>query len=273
VIVGIPVFENHDLTREAIASLGRTVRGPHFTAVIVDNGSPRPYRRGDYDVPFRLRVIRNEHNEGNFYPLRQVAELEPGHDIVALMHNDLILYEEGWDLRVEAAFRDDSALGMVGFAGSDAIGGDGERTTTLSNLRGTRGHTSAERAGTRITGLCPTVAVDGLFMAFRRAALPTLTLDPRMPPAHFYDRIWGAQVQEAGWRQATLGIECDHIGWSTEVRLAKVLDSEWRRWCEAEGLRAGTNPMDAIWNAGAGAWATYRPRFWPCRIDAEWKRT
>lgn len=272
-VVGIPVFENHRLTSETIESFAKTIGGPGFTVVIVDNGSTRPYRASDYDVPFRLHVVRNMHNEGNFYPLRQVAEMFPAADVVALAHNDLVIYENGWDIRVEAAFRADPFLGMVGFAGSDVIGGNGERVSTMSNLRGTRGHVSAETAGTRITDLRPAVAVDGLFMAFRRAALCALTLDENLPPAHFFDRIWGAQVQEAGWRLATLGVECDHVGWSTEVRLAKALDAEWRRWCAEQNLRVGPDPMDAIWNAGAGAWATFRPRFWPCRIDAEWRRT
>ena len=55
----------------------------------------------------------------------------------------------------------------------------------------------------------------------------------------------GAEVIEAGWRQATMGVECDHIGWSTEVRLADALDGEWRRWCAENGVIAGAKPMRA----------------------------
>lgn len=271
-ILGVPCFDNHRLTAAMVESLAETVRGPDFTLVIVDNGSPTPYRRGDYDVPFRLRVIRNERNEGNFYPLRQVAELEPGHDIVVLAHNDMLFYEPGWNLRVEAAFRDDPLLGMVGFAGSDEIDRDGKRASTMSNLRGTRGHISAEVAGTRITDLRPSVAVDGLFMAFRREALSALTLGADLPPGHFYDFIWGGQVQEAGWRLATLGVECDHIGWGTEGRQAAALDSEWRRWCAEHGIEPGANVMDAIWEVGSRRWDEFRGRFFPCRIGSDWTR-
>ncbi len=271
-ILGVPCFENHKLTAQLVESLAATVRGTDFTLVIVDNASPTPYRRGDYDVPFRLRVIRNDRNEGNFWPLAQVAQLEPGHEVVALAHNDVILYEPGWNLRVEACFREDRALGMIGFAGSDEIDRAGKRASTMSNLRGTRGHISAEAAGTRITDIRPSAAVDGLFMAFRREALPALTLHPDLPPAHFFDFIWGAEMIEAGWHLATLGVECDHVGWSTEVRLAPQLDEEWRRWCERVGICAWDHPMDAIREYGQWAWETFRGRYWPCRVGADWKR-
>jgi hypothetical protein len=260
-ILGVPVFEHHALTAQMVASLAATVRGD-FTLVIVDNASPTPYRRADYDVPFRLRVVRNERNEGNFYPLAQVAELEPGHEVVALAHNDLIYYEAGWNLRVDEAFAD-PLLGMVGFAGSASLDDEGHRGGVVSNLRGTRGHASAEDIGVRVTDLRPSVAVDGLFMAFRRGALAALTLDRSLPPAHFYDFIWGAQVIDAGWRLGTLGVEVDHIGWSTEVGQAAALDPEWRRWCIEQGIDAGADPMAAIRAVGAQRWAAFRGRFYP----------
>ena len=273
-ILGVPCFENHDLTAQTVASLADTVRGANFRLVIIDNASLTPYAETDWgSLPFPVTVIRNAVNEGNFYPLAQVRDLPSVEGVVAITHNDLIFYEPGWDLRVDAAFRDDPLLGLVGFAGSWELNGFGSREhgTTMSNLRGERGHVSAEGAGVRITDLRPSVAVDGLFMAFRREALASITLNRALPPAHFYDLIWGAEVIEAGWRQATMGVECDHIGWSTEVRLADALDGEWRRWCAENGVIAGAKPMDAIWRLGESQWvARFKDTFWPCRIDADW---
>jgi GT2 family glycosyltransferase len=273
-ILGCPAYQNHRLTAAMVESLAETVTGPDFTLVIVDNGSPRPYRAKSFRIPFRVEVIRNERNEGNFWPLAQVAQLDPASSVVALCHNDMLFYERGWDRRVADAFRDDPLLGMVGFAGSDGIDRDGKRASTMSNLRGTRGHISAEKAGTRITDLRPAAAVDGLFMAFRREALASLTLIPAMPPAHFYDFIWGAQVIQAGWRLGTLGIECDHVGWSTEGRLAEELDGEWRRWCAEQGIDPGPDPMAAIWAAGERSWhdGFGGGRFFPCRVGSDWIR-
>mgnify|MGYP001206568360 CR=1 FL=1 len=272
-ILGIPCYANHELTAQTVASLAETVRGPDFALVIVDNASPTPYRATDWGtLPFPVTVLRNAVNEGSWYPLAQVRDSAPGEAVVAMAHNDLILYEPGWNLRVEDAFADNPRLGLLGFAGSCAIGEDGDRVpgTTMSNLRGERGHARAEQIGPRIADLRPSVAVDGLFMAFRRAALADLTLTRSLPPAHFYDFIWGAQVIEAGWRVATLGVECDHIGWSTEVNLAAALDGEWRRWCAENGVPAGDNPMGAIWQHGHDRWMEFRPRFFPCAIGTDW---
>jgi len=264
-ILGIPAFRAYDLTRQMVESLALTVDPAGLTVVIVDNASPIPYRRSDFDVPFRLRLIRNERNEGNWTPLRQIAELEPDHEIVAIAHNDLILYERAWNRRVEEAFADPQ-LGMLGFAGSDALNRQGERIVTMTNFRGTRGHAKAEGIGVRVHGLVPSVAVDGLFMAFRRAVLPALSLDD-LPPAHWFDFIWGAQVQQAGWRLATLGVECDHVGWGTEVGQAEALEPEWLRWCEERGIAPKPSAMDAIRAFGAARWQEFAG-FYPCR--AEW---
>jgi len=261
------------MTAQTVVSLAETVRGPDFGLVIIDNASPTPYTADEWGtLPFPVRVLRNAVNEGNFWPLAQVRDLAPGETVIAMTHNDIILHEVGWNLRVEQAFADDPRLGLVGFAGSWAIGEDGDRMpgTTMSNLRGERGHAKAEQIGPRITDLRPSVAVDGLFMAFRRAALANLTLARSLPPAHFYDFIWSAEMIEAGWRVATLGIECDHVGWATEVRLADAMDGEWRRWCAENGVTVNGKPMSAIWEHGHDRWMRFRGRFFPCAIGPDW---
>lgn len=264
-ILGVPVYERHDLTKRMVVSLAATVQGD-FTLILVDNASPEPYRRGDFDVPFRMRILRNQRNEGNWYPLRQVADLEPGHEVVALAHNDVVYYEYGWNRRVEEEFLQDRLLGLLGFAGSPEIDMRGERAvgTTWSNLRGVLGE-PAERGGDRDAGLHPVVSIDGLFMAFRHGAISALTLDPDLPPAHYYDYIWSAEIIEAGWHLATLGVDIDHTGWSTATALADVLDGEWGRWCVEHGYPA-SNPMATIRQVGSSHWEMFRGRFFPCRI-------
>jgi hypothetical protein len=137
---------------------------------------------------------------------------------------------------------------------------------------GTRGHISAEDAGTRIKGLVPSVVVDGIFMAFRREALAALTLDASLPPIHFYDYIWGAQVIGAGWRLGTLGVEIDHIGWSTERGQAAALKPEWRRWCIEQGVQPGDDPMEAIYRTARDRWLDGFRHFYPCKVGSDWVR-
>ena len=106
-------------------------------------------------------------------------------------------------------------------------------------------------------------------MAFCRDALSALTLDRTLPPAHFYDYIWSAQIQQAGWRLGVMGVEVDHIGWKTEVGQATALKPEWRRWCVEQGIDAGADPMETIREYGAQKWAAFAG-FYPCEVGPDW---
>jgi hypothetical protein len=257
-IVGIPAFGLHDLTRQAAETAYHTAG--NVRVVVFDNASPDPFTKDEFAAP--VTVIRNRHNEGNWYPLRQMVDRWPDEDIYVLTHNDMVFYEQEWDVRVWDAFSSDSRFGMVGFAGSAVIGENGERGPTASNLRGEKGE-SAEKAGYRTRDLVPARAIDGLFMAVRNEAISALTLDRTLPPAHWYDYIWSAQIVEAGWLLATLGIDCDHIGWQTEVGMAEALIPEWARWVEEAGVPTRGDPMEAIRAAGWHRWNEFKPRYWP----------
>lgn len=267
--LGIPSFDNHDVVRGCLAQLAASVSGD-TTVIIVDNASDPPYRASDYDVPFPLSVIRNERNMGNFYPLRQLPEA----DVLALMHNDLLIYERGWDERLMACFAADPRLGMVGFAGSnevDIMGGRG--LGTMCNFRGERGQTQAQ-TGRRVTDLRASLILDALFLAFRPAVLPSLTLDESLPPAHFYDKIWPAQAIEAGWRVATLGIEVDHLGGRTLVGQAAALKDDWARWCTEHGVDPGDDPGLAMYREAERRWLSEwrdNKHFMPARITPYWR--
>ena len=274
-ILVVPVYEGRRLTRQLIESLAATVQSRHFQLVLVDNGSPKTYAVEEFTAPFRIRLIRNERNEGNFYPLKQAADLKTAHTVIGLAHNDILVYEQGWDERIDAAFKADPKLGMVGFAGGDRIGEDGRRVVTLSNLNGGRGHISAEGEadwpGERIFDLRPAVALDALFIAFRRDVLKSLTLDDGLPPGHWYDLIWGAQASLAGWRLAVMGVDCDHVGWGTSAGQREELQPEWLRWCVETGVGVPDgDPMAAIRAYGEAQWQTYRGRYWPCHVGADW---
>ena len=132
-VLGIPVVNQVALTTECVESIVGTVSSPSdFFCVTIDNGSTPAYQGN--------LVIRNEVNRGYYYPLKQLYDTFPEADLIALVHNDVLFYERGWDMRLRASFIKDPKLGLVGFAGSaqiDAAGGRG--TGTMMNFRGAQG--------------------------------------------------------------------------------------------------------------------------------------
>lgn len=232
-ILGIPVVDGHDLTRALLDSLALTVTGDkdNFTVVILDNGSERPYLPEewniDHDYPFAIDIKRYPKNKGYYQPLKDLYDDYDWDEPIGLIHNDLVIYERGWNERMEQCFRDDPKLALVGLCGSseiDNLGGRGGGTVCFFRggevAIGDRTIKGQEQsAGRRTDELVPSACLDSLFMMFRRSAIPDIVteIDPwqDITLAHFYDRIWPVRLVECGWHVATLGVECDHLGGMT----------------------------------------------------------
>lgn len=237
-ILGIPVVDQHELTKVLLDSLRDTIKSPDlFCAVIIDNASETAYNPEDYaDYPFKVDVIRNEENIGYYQPLRQIQEKYsqesggfPWTELIGLIHNDMVMYEHGWDDRMRDEFEKDVLLSLVGLCGSyeaDALGGRGGGTMCYFSGRsvqvGDRQILAQDQAaGLRITDLRPSLILDSLFMMFRATSIPFLVHENEkwedITLAHFYDRIWPLRLVEAGYHVATMGVECDHLGGMTST--------------------------------------------------------
>lgn len=208
-ILGVPVVDQHESTDRLIDSLALTVN-QDFRLVLIDNDSRKPYKKPK-GLPFPVDLIKNGHNRGYYWPLLQLYKQYPKEELIGLIHNDMVLYEPAWNVRMTQCFNDDPLLGLVGLCGSnevDSLGGRG--SGTMCFFRGEVGQ--SQDAGARIHDLQPSLILDSLFMMFRREVVPHLGIDNDITLAHFYDRIWPLRTIDAGYRVATLGIECDHIG-------------------------------------------------------------
>lgn len=246
IVLACPALDGMDLTHQLMRSLADTVVSPvDFTFVIIDNGSEVPYRADDYRwYPFRVRVIRNDSNTGYYAPLLQAAALATDGDIVGLIHNDVIIYEKGWDQRVIQSFVARPDLGMIGFVGSDEVDSAGGRGGgTMCFFRGEKGQT--QDAGKRVTDLVPAAILDSVVMLVRKPVIPALKIDENISICHFYDKIWPLRLYEAGWKTGVLGVEMDHMGGMTAVVNPRYHESA-REWCRKHGL-SDDDPGTAIY--------------------------
>lgn len=139
-------------------------------------------------------------------------------DILFYGHDDLKIWEQGWDQRVLAEFAE-SNVGLVGFAGApghghpmmykqpfnvSALG----RVGFKSNMR------DAEQHGARFTGSCDVSVLDGFALAVRREVLEKAGGWPRGTPiAYFcYDMHLCCMVRRLGYRIRLVGVDCEHLG-------------------------------------------------------------
>jgi len=291
-ILIIPVVNQKGLTKQIVQSLEDTVEDKgHFHIVIVDNDSDPVYTLIDFTDNVKeakenkllkkgeihITVIRNDFNVGHYYPLKQVYDLYHNlypQEVIATVHNDVIFYEKGWDVRVNEEFLHDPYLGLLGFVGSnqaDYVGGRG--VGTVGNLAGIQG-SPMEQHGKRITNLQPSVLLDSLFMAFRTTVIPSLGINEHITPYHFYDKIWSCKTIEAGYRVATLGISIDHLGGKTGLGEEKCWDDS-KQWLEKEGLYdPNEDPLMTIYKVAEKRWLSeYRDQkgFIPCCVDQNYK--
>lgn len=278
-VVYIPVIDEHELTRECVQNLALTVADKSaFRVLLIDNASKEPYTYqefADCDIP--LSIIRNEKNLSGYYPIVQaqefLANLKPitEEDVIGFIHNDVFIYEPGWDQRVLQSFQADRLLNLIGFCGSGEVCDRGGRGGgTVCNFDGRKGQPQSV-TGRRVTGLEPAVILDSLSMMFRATVIPLLRVDEHICPAHFYDKIWSMRIVDAGLHVAVLGILIDHLGGRTSVGSSIYFDTAIE-WCRKHNIPFEEgNPNSAghavYLEAERRMFAEFAPKgMIPCRI-------
>lgn len=143
--------------------------------------------------------------------------------ILALIHDDVMIYEDHWDLRVLKEF-DDPKVGMVGFTGAlghgtpDLYEGDYHlpklaRQHFMSNMR------SAEKHGARFTGERDVAVCDACAVFVRRAVLDKAGGFPVDKPYGYW--LWCewlcCETRRQGYRIRLVGIDFEHLGGRTST--------------------------------------------------------
>jgi glycosyltransferase involved in cell wall biosynthesis len=236
----IPVCNVEDATNECIDNLQQFALG-ELDIIVVDNASVVPYARE------QVATLRNEKNVG-FWPAMQQGIAAAKSDIVLCMHNDVFVWELGYDRRILNHFQEDDKLAIAGFFGALSVGRDGGRGHPVGNMLGKKYGTHQELHGYRLTTSAASTVFDSLAMIFDREKLYTIDYK-NIVPHHFCDRIVTLRLIKAGYHALTIGIAFDHGGSFTASESLDTFTEDWMRenvsdtekeflgnWCLVRGL-------------------------------------
>lgn len=161
-------------------------------------------------------------------------------DILAYIHDDVIIHDEFWHEKVLKEF-EDPQVGLVGFGGATGHGDPGMyrkpytyqqlgRSNFLSNMR------DAEVHGKRFAGACDVAVLDGFFLAVRRELLEKAGGWPLATPIGYvcYDYWISCMARRLGYRIRVVGVACDHLGGQTFVKLGVGKDPKhWQQYLDS----------------------------------------
>jgi len=142
--------------------------------------------------------------------------------IIAFLHSDCEIFEQGWDERALREF-DDPKVGVVGFGGATQLGHDDLYKTPYKLQQLARfGYASntkdAEQHGERFEGSRDVAVLDGFSLIIRRTLLDKVGGWPvKETPFHMYDAAICCLAHEAGYRVRLCGILSLHHGGATST--------------------------------------------------------
>lgn len=160
----------------------------------------------------------------------QQAWNETDEDIMAFIHDDVMIYEGGWDVRVLQQFADPT-VGMVCFGGALGHGTPDLYTSPykLSNLA--RQHfmsnmRSAALHGARFSGERDVAVADGFALFVRRPILDKGHGWPVDKPVgyYMYSEWLCCETRRQGYRIRLVGVDCEHLGGKTAT-LVQLTDN------------------------------------------------
>lgn len=159
-------------------------------------------------------------------------------DVLALIHDDVVIHEQNWDLRVLKEF-EDPTVGMVGFGGARGHGdpqmykipyemNQFARRGFMSNMR------NAEAHGARFTGERDVAVFDGFALFIRRKILEKAGGWPDAEKTGInywcYDYWISMEVRRQGYRNRLVGVDCDHLGGKSPSILPNEDIDKAHRW-------------------------------------------
>ncbi|MFA6141718.1 MAG: glycosyltransferase [Candidatus Omnitrophota bacterium] len=207
----IAVWNQLRYTKLSVDSVLKSSRGTVFELIIVDNGS-----RPDVDAYFDslrasgvdIQYIRNEENLGPIRAMNQgIARAK--YDYIAVMHNDVIILQEGWLEKILSHMEGDPRIGIVGLAGRQEIYDTGcvNEVSLKHDLRNEDLNPPMKEEAAEVA------VIDGLcFVMVRRFLEKIKGFDETFGYMHCYDLDISLQSIKAGFKNVVVKVAAMHIG-------------------------------------------------------------
>lgn len=238
----VVLYHREEDTRRMFEQLARVT--DNYSLIIVNNGFDDPEFIKDLKP---LYYIKNEENNGAIKPINQGLDLAEG-EYVAVLHNDLLIYDEGWLDHIIAFMERRKDVGLVGFAGRHAINKDGsyDVNTTLVKMRDYPEYYIPTWRMTEVA------TIDGLGWVMRNKGF---RLEESFGMMHFYDLDLSLQHIEAGDKVYVAAVDIWHIAEDEEKSSRSIggylraIGSDDDRYYEEvrEKFRAKWQNMLPIW--------------------------
>lgn len=228
----IPVINQHEITNEVLKSFKETQSNYDNLYIIVDNGSQQSVREWIIGLTGNDIVIRNDVNVGLVKALNQSWQLVKNTDIdyVLFTHNDVMMYEKGWDSKLLGILENENRqrpVGVAGFYGAKGIGTldiykspyRKQQMIRLENVSDCNRMDKLHGYRNISNGICEDVAVmDGFSLIVNVKLLNELGgFDRNYPPHHMYDNDICLESLDKGYRNIVVSMDCQHLGGRTDI--------------------------------------------------------
>jgi len=216
ILLAIGVLGRLVETKGCWGTLLNTVTGP-IDLMVIDNFPQGPQKEAEgvrlmdflkrSIIPFwpgKVEVKTMPDNIGTVESM-QFAYEHSDHDILAFLHNDLYVYDYGWDRLVLKLFEDHPKAGLGGFFGAEQVTPDGHRGYVWNNML------EAEIHGGRTREMCEVLVLDGMSLIASRKMLDAGGgVDRSFDTHHFYDLDLSLESINRGFRNYCLPIFIHH---------------------------------------------------------------
>jgi glycosyltransferase involved in cell wall biosynthesis len=194
----VAIYHREDETRKMFKQLEKVT--DDYSLILVNNGFD--------DEKFLKKLkpvhyVKNSENTGAIRPINQGLDLAEG-EYVCVLHNDLLIYDEGWlDHIIEFMDRRQD-VGLVGLAGRHGIKEDGslDLRSTIVKMRGYPKYYVPTWRFTEVA------TIDGLGWVMRNKGF---RLEESFGMMHFYDLDLSLQYIDAGDKVFSVAVDIWHM--------------------------------------------------------------